>query len=113
MASNDTKLKAISEKQTKAAIIATMAEDTGLSRPQVKSVMNALANTARRHLMKRGSGEFVVPELAVKIRRVEKPATKARKGRNPLTGEEIMIKPKPARKGINVRALKALKEVLA
>ncbi|MCI0440872.1 MAG: HU family DNA-binding protein, partial [Chloroflexi bacterium] len=56
---------------------------------------------------------FVVPELAVKLRRVEKPATQVRKGRNPLTGEEIMIKTKPARKIIPALPLKALKEVLA
>nr|MDQ3565534.1 HU family DNA-binding protein [Pseudomonadota bacterium] len=38
---------------------------------------------------------------------------KARKGRNPLTGEDIMIKAKPARKVIRALPLKALKDVLA
>ncbi len=112
MADNNVKLKAISEGQTKAQIITTIAEETGMSRGDVKTVLSALANCARRHLMKRGSGQFVVPELAVKIRRVEKPAQKARKGRNPATGEEIMIKAKPARKAIRAIPLKALKDVL-
>jgi nucleoid DNA-binding protein len=113
MADNNVKLKAISENQTKAQIITTIAEETGISRTDVKTVLAALANCARRHLMKRGSGQFVVPELAVKIRRVEKPAQKARKGRNPATGEEITIKAKPARKALRAVPLKGLKDVLA
>jgi nucleoid DNA-binding protein len=44
---------------------------------------------------------------------VEKPAQKARRGRNPATGEEIMIKAKPARKALRAVPLKALKDVLA
>ena len=113
MADNNVKLKAISESQTKAQVITTIAEETGMSRTDVKTVLTALANCARRHLMKRGSGQFVVPELAVKIRRVEKPAQKARKGRNPATGEEITIKAKPARKALRAVLLKGLKDVLA
>jgi nucleoid DNA-binding protein len=113
MADNNVKLKAISENQTKAQIITTIAEETGISRTDVKTVLAALANCARRHLMKRGSGQFVVPELAVKIRRVEKPAQKSRKGRNPATGEEITIKAKPARKALRAVPLKGLKDVLA
>jgi nucleoid DNA-binding protein len=113
MADNNVKLKAISENQTKAQIITTIAEETGISRTDVKTVLAALANCARRHLMKRGSGQFVVPELAVKIRRVEKPAQKSRKGRNPATGEEITIKAKPARKALRAVLLKGLKDVLA
>ncbi|MGH8646407.1 MAG: HU family DNA-binding protein [Gammaproteobacteria bacterium] len=77
------------------------------------AVLEALASCARCHLKKGGYGAFVVPELAVKLTRVERPATKARKGRNPLTGEEIMIKAKPARKVIRALPLKALKDVLA
>ncbi len=105
--------KAITKKQTKAEIVSTIAEMSKLPKAHVKAVLDALANCARGHLKKGGSGEFVVPELAVKLRRVEKPATKARKGRNPLTGEDIMIKAKPARKVIRALPLKALKDVLA
>ena len=47
------------------------------------------------------------------IRRVEKPAQKARKGRNPATGEEITIKVKPARQGPSRGVIKGLKDVLA
>ena len=54
---------------------------------------------------------FTVPGL-MKITVQKKPATKARKGINPFTGEEIMIKAKPARKVVKVRPLKNLKEMV-
>ena len=42
----------------------------------------------------------------------KKPATKARKGINPFTGEEMMFKAKPASKTVRVRPLKNLKEMV-
>jgi len=39
-----------------------------------------------------------------------KPATKARKGINPFTGEETMFKAKPASIQVKVRPLKKMKE---
>jgi len=44
----------------------------------------------------------------VKLKTVNKPATKSRKGRNPFTGEEIMIKAKPASRKVRARALRGL-----
>lgn len=105
-------LKAITTKQTKAQIVTTIAEETGLPKRDVLGVLTALGNVARRHLLKRGSGEFTIPEVAIKLRRVTKPATKARKGRNPFTGEEITIKAKPARNSVRATPLKALKEAI-
>ena len=43
---------------------------------------------------------------------MEKPATKARTGRNPQTGEEIEIKAKPKRTVVKALPLKALKEIV-
>jgi hypothetical protein len=48
----------------------------------------------------------------MKIRVVTRPATKARKGVNPFTGQEMMFKAKPARKVVKVQALKGLKEMV-
>ena len=79
----------------------------------MQSVLEALSAQARRHLMKRGSGEFSVPEVGVKLRRVTRPATKARKGRNPLTGEEMMFQAKPARQAIRALPMKSLKDLLS
>ena len=48
----------------------------------------------------------------MKIKVVRKPATKARKGTNPFTGEEMMFKAKPARNVVKVLALKGLKSMV-
>lgn len=106
------KVRAISEKQTQSQIISAISEDTGLSKKEVQQVLESLSNLAHRHIMKRGSGEFKVPYLAVKINRKTKPATKKRMGRNPATGEEMVIAAKPKREVIKVVPLKALKEVV-
>ena len=47
-----------------------------------------------------------------KMRVVKKPATKAREGVNPFTGEKMMIKAKPASKKVRIRALKNLNEMV-
>jgi len=102
----------VSQKQTKAQIFTEISENTGVSKADVKNVFAALRNLVERHLKTRGSGQFIVPELGLKVRRVAKKATKARKGRNPFTGEEIMISAKPARKAVRATVLKNLKEVV-
>ena len=43
---------------------------------------------------------------------MKRPATKQRMGRNPATGEEIVIKAKPATIRVRVTALKRLKEMV-
>ncbi len=102
----------IATRQTKAQILSDLAEDTGLSRKEVAAVLDALAVQARRHLKKRGSGEFSIPSLGLKLRRVVKPARKARKGMNPFTGEAMMIKAKPATTTVRATPLKALKDAV-
>ena len=105
-------LKAITQKQTKVQILKAISEQTGLTLSQVKNVFATAGHIAKCHLIKRGSGEFAVPEMSIKVVRKTKPATKARQGRNPLTGETITIAAKPKRDVIKVRPLKALKEVI-
>jgi nucleoid DNA-binding protein len=107
------KASAIASKQTKSQILSTLAEDTGLTKKEVGAVLDSLAGTALRHLVKKGSGEFTVPSLGIKLRRVLKPARKARKGINPFTGGEIMIKAKPATTSVRATPLKALKDAVA
>lgn len=96
---------------TKSAIFTELATRTGLSRKQVTAVFDELANFIGREVGKKGPGIFTLPGL-LKIKRVEKPATKARPGRNPLTGEAIMIKAKPKRTVVKALPLKALKEMV-
>ncbi|WP_039959639.1 HU family DNA-binding protein [endosymbiont of Riftia pachyptila] len=102
--------KSITAKQTKTQIIAMIAEDTDLTRKQVAAVFGSLSSLITRHMQRRGSGEFTIPDTGVKIRRVRKPRTKARMGRNPATGEAIKIAAKPACTVVKVSALKALKD---
>ena len=106
------KLKAIKEKQTQTQVIASIADETGLAKKEVKAVLESLGELAFRHIMKRGSGEFKIPFVGVKVNRKTKPATKKRMGRNPATGEEIEIAAKPKREVVKAMPLKAIKELL-
>ena len=105
-------VKAIATKMTKTQIIASLAETTGLTKKEIAAVMSGLGDLVTAHIKKRGSGEFTIPETGVKIRRVVKPARKARMGRNPATGEEIKIPAKKASTAVKCVALKALKETV-
>lgn len=105
-------LKAIPDKQTKSQILKSIAEHSGLTLKQVKNVFAIAGHIAKCHIIKKGSGEFVIPEMAIKVVRKSKPATKERLGRNPITGETITISAKPKRDVIKVKPLKSLKEVI-
>ena len=102
----------ITSKQNESQIMKAIAEETGLKLADIKEVFTSLNSLLSRHMKKRGSGEFKVPKLGVKVRRIKKPATKARMGRNPATGEEIKIAAKPARSVVRASALKALKAMI-
>lgn len=101
------KITAASKVRTKGSIYKDIAGLTGLSRKQVVSVFDSLTEMMKADLGKKGCGTFNLFGLA-KMRTAIKPATKARKGKNPFTGEEIMIKAKPASRKVRARALRAL-----
>ena len=73
---------------TKSEILAQISKDTGLAKKQVSDVFESLGGV------------------------VKKPATKAREGVNPFTGEKMMFKAKPASKKVRIAALKNLKEMV-
>lgn len=102
---------AITEKYTKTAILAEIAQNTDLTKKQVDAVLNELATLIERHVKKRGVGEFTLPGL-LKIKAVKKPAQPARKNvPNPFRPGEFMdIAKKPASTRIKVLPLKKLKE---
>jgi len=97
------------DKQTRIEILRSIAESTGLPKVQIESVFSALTALLHAHMRKRGSGEFTVPVVGIKVRRVKKKATKSRKMVSPLTGQEALIPGKPARMAIKLTALKPLK----
>ena len=106
------KVKAIAQKQTQTQIISHLAEQVSLDKKKVKEVLAAIYGLMEGHVKLRGSGVFVIPELGIKVKRHIKPASKARDGVNPFTGEAIKIKAKPKRQVVKVMALKKLKGVL-
>lgn len=95
---------------TKTVMYQNLADETGLTKKQVASVFDALVKFIESQVGKKGPGLVTVPGL-LKIKRVNKPATKARQGRNPQTGETITIKAKPARTVVKAYPLKNLKEM--
>ena len=94
---------------TKSEVYGNIAEKTDLTRKQVSSVFDELQNQIKKSL--KGNGVFTVPGLC-KMTVKKKPATKARKGINPFTGEEQMFKAKPASKTVRIRPMKNLKDML-
>ena len=105
------RLSAIKEAFTTAQVVTNIAETTGLTKKEVKSVLEALSDVMTRHLKKGACGMFKLFNF-FKITVVKKPARKARKGINPFTGEETMFKAKPASRKVKVRALKRVKDMV-
>lgn len=110
MATKSTK-KPAGKPPTKSEIMRKIADDTGLTRKDVNAVFESLQSQIKKNLGRRGPGVFSVPGL-MKIKVVRKPATKARKGINPFTGEETIFKAKPARNVVKVTPLKGLKDMV-
>ncbi len=103
--------KTYKDAPTKTEILTTLAEFADISRKQVSAVLSGLADIVNGSVKSKAAGEFTLPGL-LKIKVVRKPATKARKGINPFTGEETMFKAKPARNVVKIKALKKLKDMV-
>lgn len=86
---------------TQAQIIAKLAEEHELSKVQMKAIFNSFAEMA----YKEAKNGFTVPGLG-KLVLVKR---KARKARNPKTGETIKV---PARKALKFRISKTAKDTV-
>jgi len=102
---------AAAKPRTKSEIFSIIADNTGLTRKQVGEVFDVTKQIIAKDL-KKGGPEAVNLGGLMKVTVQRKPATKARRGVNPFTGEETTFKAKPARNVVKVRPLKALKEVV-
>ncbi len=99
------------KRMTKAQTMSELAEKTGLTKKEIVGVFDALQDLVKKELGRRGSGEFVIPDMIkLKVRKIA--AKPARMGRNPATGEEMMLPPKPASKKIRATPLKKLKDLV-
>ncbi len=97
---------------TKTEVLNAIAEETGLTKKQVGSVLDALSDQIRKALSNRGAGAITVPGL-VKITKKKIPARPAEKNwKNPFTGEIQERPAKPASVKVQVRALKNLKDMV-
>jgi nucleoid DNA-binding protein len=100
----------ISKALTRSQQIAHISEQTSLSKKEVTSVIECFEPLIAAHL--KGPGQITLAGL-MKVVAVRKPATKARKGVNPFTGEPTVFKAKPARNVVKIRALKKVKDLVA
>lgn len=99
------------KRRSRGDAVKQIALGTDLKASKVKEVLDALTALIGADLGKKGCGEFNFNGL-VKLKTVNKPATKSRKGRNPFTGEEITIKAKPASRKVRARALRSLNALI-
>jgi DNA-binding protein HU-beta len=94
---------------TQSQLVNEVAERADLSRRDAKAALEALENVVLEEL---ANAEKVriggVVQLVVRV----KEPTKARPGRNPATGEEITIAPKPASVTVRARPLAKAKAAL-
>jgi len=97
--------------KSKTEVLTSLAESTGLTRKDVANVFEKLSELIGKEIGKKGCGAFSVPGL-LKIQVVRKPATKPTTRPNPFKpGEMMVVKAKPARNVVKIRALKSLKEM--
>jgi nucleoid DNA-binding protein len=96
---------------SKTEIIAALCEATGLTKQQVSGLFDELATLIGKNLAEDGPGVFAIPGL-LQIKVVRKPATVERKGINPFTKEEMIIKAKPATNVVKLVPLKELKSMV-
>ena len=111
MAKKKTKQSATGKPRTKSEVISALAEANDMSRKDVTAFFDSMGKMIKKDLGRSGPGMFNVPGM-MKIKVVRKPATKARKGINPFTKEEMMFKAKPARNVVKVLPLKSLKAMV-
>lgn len=93
---------------TKSQFIMAITSQTGVARKEVVAILDTISKIIGAHVHKQGPEIFSWPGM-FKIQVTKKPATKARQGINPFTGETMMFKAKPASRRIKIRALKQLK----
>lgn len=91
-------------KMTKSQLLDALSESTELSKKDVASVLDNLAELAYKEV--KTTGEFVLPGFG----KLVKAHRKARMGRNPATGEAIKIAAKTV---VKFRLAKAAKDAVA
>lgn len=111
MAAKKTTTTVEKKRLTKAQVIGSISDKTGLSKKDVTSVFTTMQDLIKKELGSRGPGEFVVPDLLkLKVKKI--PARAKRKGIDPFTKEERVFPAKPASKKVRATPLKKLKDLV-
>ncbi|KAA1252661.1 HU family DNA-binding protein [Vibrio cholerae] len=85
-------------------LVETISEKVQMPKTSVKAVLEALGETGQEVLLEKD--EFTIPNLA----KMKVTTAKARKGRNPKTGEDIHIE---AKMKVSATPVKAIKDKVA
>ena len=88
---------------TKSQMLSTLSDATGLSKKDVKNMLDVLTTLAYKHV--KMQGEFTLPGIG-KLVKQNRPA---RMGRNPQTGQAIQI---PAKTVVKFRVAQAAKKAV-
>ena len=104
-------IPATDKARTKTQVATILSEITEVPKKDVSQVIDALGMLIQMDLGENGPQQFTLPGVC-KFNTKIRPATEARPGRNPFTGEEIMIAAKPERKVVKIRPLKNLKDAV-
>jgi nucleoid DNA-binding protein len=110
-AAKPAKITAASKARTKSEVYGVIADQVGISKKDVAAVFDTVGVLAKADLSKTGPGALNLGGL-MKVTVKRMPATKARKGTNPFTGEPAVFKAKPARNVVKIRPMKAMKDLV-
>jgi nucleoid DNA-binding protein len=94
---------------TQIQLTSAVAERADITKSEAKRVLDALEAVVLEEL---GNAQKVKIGTLVQLTVRLKPASKARKGRNPATGEEITVAAKPASVDLRARPLAKAKAAL-
>ena len=102
------KMKPVKTKLSKPQVLEALAEDSGMSKSEVKKVWGSLERLIEASICDQGYGQFTLPGL-MKVTTERRPAIKSRRAINPFTKEETWLKAKPASTKVRIQALKKMK----
>ena len=97
---------------TKSALVAHLAEKSGITKKQVDAVLNEVIEVIKKEVSAKGPGKFVLPGLC-RVTVTHKEAQPGGETKiNRLTNQEYVTKPRPAHNVVKLRPVKALKDAL-
>lgn len=96
---------------SKAQLMSELAEKNKMTKKAVEDLFDSLYAIIQREL--RSKGEITPLPGLVAFKKAIKKATPAKEGRNPRTGEPMMIKAKPQRTVAKASVRKGLKDMVA